>query len=102
MPARVLNPIAEKVRAIVRNGKTSKGDPFTYEIICVATKLRYPTLMNLFSRHNVSYATMKSLEIAGFIDAKDVKSYEDWLEERRGRRRLQKKKRTMRSHGEEI
>lgn len=85
MPPRKLNPIAEKLLRLVHSGKTTK------EKICVAADLKYPTLENVFSRQQVSYATLKSLKFAGIISERDEHEYRKWLLENDPKVRKSKK-----------
>lgn len=73
MPPRKMNPITEKLWKMIHSGKTTK------EKICVASDLKYPTLENVFTRPQISYATMKSLRFAGVISAKDEDEYRRWV-----------------------
>lgn len=88
MPARILNPIAEKVRAIAMSGKLGRRG---YEAICVAIGISYPTLMNLFGRPNVSYVTRKALRFANLIDEKDEAMYDNWIQANKRRRKKENK-----------
>lgn len=72
MPGRKLSPIALKLRAAVKDGKTS------YVKICYAADLLHATFMNIFSRPKVSYMTLKSLKMAGLITDDDLSEYKRW------------------------
>lgn len=68
-----ISPIAQKIRQLVND------TDLTYEKICVHCDLKYPTLMNIFARRDISYATMKALKYGQIINEDDELEHNRWI-----------------------
>lgn len=88
MPPRKLNPIAIKLNSLINSGRTiivpETRVKVTKELICFLCDLKYPTFKNVFNRQKVSYATIKSLKMAGFLSSEEEQEYLEWLSKKRG------------------
>ncbi len=95
MAPRKMNPIAEKLMQLIWSGKhitiPASKVKLSKELICVLTDLKYPTLENVFSRTEVSYATLKSLKFALLITDKEEADYRKWVLENAPKRKPKKK-----------
>jgi len=77
MPLKKHNPIREKLDLLIKSGKVTK------EKICVVTRLKYPTLDNLWKRPTISYFTLRALREAGIISKQEEQEYLIWLDKRK-------------------
>ena len=72
---KLINPIAKKIRGIFHD----TDNDLTYEKMAVAAEINYHTLMNIFSRKEVSRFVMLKLKYSGLINDQDEKDYLQWI-----------------------